>query len=152
MCVCVCVCVCVCAATPDWLSVSTLCCLRELCSYSVLCCCCFFASLCLLDLVLFSVVVFYLTSRCKTTECDWMRECIMCLCQPCLKVMISACLTSACFFQLQQVLVKHSPNTVIFGMLDREFIFINKEQTRVKNLIKKVSFESKHTVILVWAF
>ena len=56
------------------------------------------------------------------------------------------------FFQLQQVLVKHSPNTVIFGMLDREFIFINKEQTRVKNLIKKVSFESKHTVILVWAF
>lgn len=41
--------------------------------------------------------------------------------------------------QLQQVLVKHNPNTVIFGMLDKEFVFVNKEQTRVKNMVKKVS-------------
>ncbi|KAK7090613.1 UV radiation resistance-associated protein-like [Littorina saxatilis] len=41
--------------------------------------------------------------------------------------------------KLQQVLVKHNPNTVIFGMLDKEFVFVNKEQTRVKNMVKKVA-------------
>ncbi|KAL8574210.1 hypothetical protein ACOMHN_066393 [Nucella lapillus] len=41
--------------------------------------------------------------------------------------------------KLQQLVVKQSPNMVIFGMLDKEFIFINKEQNRIRNLAKRVS-------------
>ncbi|XP_076454004.1 UV radiation resistance-associated gene protein-like [Babylonia areolata] len=41
--------------------------------------------------------------------------------------------------KLQQLVVKQSPNMVIFGMLDKEFIFVNKEQNRIRNLAKRVS-------------
>lgn len=40
--------------------------------------------------------------------------------------------------KLQQSLVKHTPNTVIFGMLDKYFIFIDKGHARVKTLARKV--------------
>ncbi|XP_025079351.1 UV radiation resistance associated protein-like isoform X2 [Pomacea canaliculata] len=41
--------------------------------------------------------------------------------------------------KLQNSMVKHPPNTVIFGMLDKFFIYISKEQADLKTLAKNVA-------------
>ena len=44
--------------------------------------------------------------------------------------------------QVQQLLLRHTPNMVLFHMLDRIFVYVDKESPHIKGNIKKVRTSS----------